>query len=262
MTRESITEETPPRGTRATRATAEGEARPTGWRVWRWRWPQWRIALGTIAAAALLASPWWGRVALSQLAFFHVRRLEIVGVRYLSPSDLIAQLHVDTMTSVWTDLAPLEERIAKSPGVAGVAVERDLPGTIRVIVTERIPVALVPTPGGFRAYDGQGTPLPADPSRVAVDAPVVPARDSALFALLDRVRSDEPALFARISEVRRGSAGEIALRLPDVMVRAMPDVTVARLTDIFPVEDDLAKRNLRVAEIDLRFRDQVIARLQ
>jgi cell division protein FtsQ len=41
----------------------------------------------------------------------------------------------------------------------------------------------------------------------------------------------------------------------------MRDVTLDRLADIAPVEDDLAKKHLRVAEIDLRYRDQVIARL-
>jgi hypothetical protein len=35
-----------------------------------------------------------------------------------------------------------------------------------------------------------------------------------------------------------------------------------RLADIFPVESDLARRQARVKELDLRYRDQVIARLQ
>ena len=42
----------------------------------------------------------------------------------------------------------------------------------------------------------------------------------------------------------------------------MTDVTPARLLDLEPVQQDLARRRARVAEIDLRFRDQVIARLQ
>jgi hypothetical protein len=42
----------------------------------------------------------------------------------------------------------------------------------------------------------------------------------------------------------------------------MQDVTLERLADIDPVEEDLVRRQVRVAEIDLRFRDQVIARLQ
>jgi hypothetical protein len=42
----------------------------------------------------------------------------------------------------------------------------------------------------------------------------------------------------------------------------MLDVAPARLGEIIPVEQDLARRQARVAELDLRYRDQVIARLQ
>jgi len=45
-------------------------------------------------------------------------------------------------------------------------------------------------------------------------------------------------------------------------VRVMQDVTLERLADIGPVEADLSRKQLRVAEIDLRYRDQVIARVQ
>jgi hypothetical protein len=37
---------------------------------------------------------------------------------------------------------------------------------------------------------------------------------------------------------------------------------VERLADIFTFENELARRQVRVGEIDLRYRDQVIARLQ
>jgi cell division protein FtsQ len=45
-----------------------------------------------------------------------------------------------------------------------------------------------------------------------------------------------------------------------VRVRALPEVTVARFQDILPVEADLARGSVPVEELDLRFRDQVIAR--
>ena len=55
---------------------------------------------------------------------------------------------------------------------------------------------------------------------------------------------------------------EVLINFEGLPVRAMLDVTPDRLAEIFPVEADLAKRQARVAELDLRFRDQVIARLQ
>jgi len=45
-------------------------------------------------------------------------------------------------------------------------------------------------------------------------------------------------------------------------VRVPVGLSVERLADIFPVESDLARRQASVSELDLRYRDQVIARLQ
>jgi cell division protein FtsQ len=45
-----------------------------------------------------------------------------------------------------------------------------------------------------------------------------------------------------------------------LVVLTTTEVTVARFRDILPVEADLARNHLRAVELDLRFRDQVIAR--
>jgi hypothetical protein len=91
----------------------------------------------------------------------------------------------------------------------------------------------------------------------------------------------EPRVFARIEEARRTGKDEILLTLAprpedsggtagnsampprkSLRVRVPLDLSVERLADIFPVESDLARRKVHVGEIDLRYRDQVIARLQ
>ena len=220
-----------------------------------------RLALLATVVVAALAAPWWGRAALSRLDFFRLRAVEVQGARYLSPTEFVAGLGLDTTQSVWMDLAPVERRIVAHPQVQAVRIERRLPGTLVVRVRENLPVALVPGRGGFRALDATGDTLPIDPSRVDVDAPILAARDTALLRLLADVRRVAPPLYDRISEVRR-VRDELALRLADVPVRAPAAVSAARLAEILPVERDLARRRARVAELDLRFRDQVIARLQ
>jgi cell division protein FtsQ len=79
--------------------------------------------------------------------------------------------------------------------------------------------------------------------------------------LLGAVRAGDPALYARVSEAGRTPKGDVVLVLPEHRVLARADVTVERLADLLPVELDLARRSLKVAELDLRFRDQVVARL-
>ena len=220
-----------------------------------------RAGIG-LAAAIVLASPWWGRALASELSFFRVRRVEIVGVRYVAPSELLARLKVDTTNSVWDDPTPLERRVASHSQVATVSIRRRLPGTLVVTVVENMPVAMVSTEKGFLVFDDRGRQLPLDPSRVPVDLPIAALRDTSLFRLLASVRADRPTLFARISDVTRTGDREVLFHFAHLPVRAMLDVTPERLAEIFPVEADLAKRQARVAELDLRFRDQVIARLQ
>jgi cell division protein FtsQ len=226
------------------------------------RRPHWKLALAGVAIVAALLAPLWGPRVLAELAYFRVRRVEIVGARFVQPSDILGRLHVDTLSSVWQPAAPLEDRIASHPGVRSVRVGRRLPGTLVVEITERWPVALVPTPSGLVPIDERGAALPIDLTRTTVDAPIVAYRDAGLFRLLGRLRVEAPELYARVSEAARAGSTEVLLRISSVPVRAMADVSVERLAEIGPVEQDLARRQLRAAEIDLRYRDQVIARLQ
>lgn len=225
---------------------------------------RWKLALAAVAIVLAAASPLWGPLLLRRLAFFRVRRVEIVGAHYILPGDILGRLGVDTLASVWDPTSPLERRVAAHPEVARVTVQRRLPGTLVVHVTERTPVALVPTPRGLVAYDARGVALPIDPARTPVDAPVTVVVEPTVFRLLADLRRRDPALYERVSEIRRGSGAgdDLVLQFADLPVRVMKDVTVERLADIDPVESDLARRQLKVAELDLRYRDQVIARLQ
>ena len=236
----------------------------------------WRIPAGAAALVAIVAAPWWGPLVLSQLGYFHVRQVEIYGAVYAQPSRIIGRMHVDTTMSIWMNLTPVERRVARDPQVRSVVIERKLPGTLVVRLVENAPVALVETSGppgkgasgsAIRVVDAVGHALPIDPSRTNIDLPVVESADPSVLALLADVKAHEPRLFAQISSVRHsarpgGSGDELDVTLPSVMVRALVGVSAERLADVIPVEADLARRHARVAELDLRFRDQVIARLQ
>jgi cell division protein FtsQ len=221
---------------------------------------RWKLAAAAALVVVLASSVWWGPPVLAQLSFFRVRKVEVRNARYISPGELLARMAVDTTASVWDDHSELERRVATHPQVRAVRIERKLPGTLVLRVTENLPIAFVASPQGMRAVDASGQTLPIDPSRVSVDLPVVARPDTVLLRLLDDVRGRHPALYGRISDARR-SGDELLLRLPSFVVRGGTDLTADRLSDIIPVEDDLERRQVQVAELDLRFRDQVIARL-
>jgi cell division septal protein FtsQ len=254
-----MSEEQIPRSARDDNRSARDDSEGGGGSVFARRF---KLALVGIAGLLVLASPVWAPLVLRRMAFFRVRRIEIAGAHYVAPSDILSRLHVDTMASVWDPTRPLSARVAAYPEIEKAVVRRKLPGTLVVEVTERVPVALVPAANGFRVYDQRGVALPIDPSRVSVDAPVLMQRDTAVLRLLGAMKVEQPALYARVSAVRRAGRDEFVLQLDDWPVRVMHDVTLDRLAELGPVEADLLKKQLRVAEIDLRYRDQVIARLQ
>jgi cell division protein FtsQ len=224
--------------------------------------PRLRLAGWVLLAATIMSGPWWGPRMLSNLSFFRMQRVEVHGLRYLAESDLLKQLAVDTSLSIWTDLGPLEKKLELHPQLLGVTLSRKLPGTLVVRVEEREPVAIVPGPSGFVAIDESGSKIPVDPASGDVDVPILSAADTSLVRLLSAIRSSQPALFQRISAIRRVGKDELRIELLTIPVLAMSDVTVPRLLDILPVERDLAAKGIRVAELDLRFFGQVIARLK
>ena len=229
---------------------------PRDWRRW--------VGPGVVAVGVALAllSPLWAPLFLRRMDFFRVRHVEIVGARYVDPRDVIARLRIDTLASVWDPSGAWHARVAQHPLVREVEMDRRLPGTLIVRLVEHVPVALVPAPTGFRVYDERGVSLPIDPSAADVNAPILARADSALLRFLGAARRGTPRLYGRLSEVRREGGGrELLVVLDSLPVRALADVTLQRLQDAELVEQDLGRRRLRPIELDLRYRDQVIARL-
>jgi cell division protein FtsQ len=242
----------------------------------RLRRPGWKILGALFLVALIMAAAWGIRAGARDMAFFRIRSVEVRGAHYLQPSEIISRLKVDTLASLWDDLTPYRERIRGHPQVSDVTVGRKLPGTLVVSIKENLPVALIQTPAGLLPYDSLGKQLPIDPARTNLDLPIVATDDPVLLKLVGAIRATEPRVFARLEEVRRTGRDEILLTLSRVaiaaggvtpergtlLVRVPVGLSVERLADIFPVETDLARRQVRVGELDLRYRDQVIARLQ
>ncbi|HEY3114405.1 MAG TPA: FtsQ-type POTRA domain-containing protein [Gemmatimonadaceae bacterium] len=246
----------------------------------RLRKPGWKILGAIFLIAVVMAAAWGTRAGARKMAFFRVRSVEVRGARYLQPNEIVSRLQIDTLASLWDDLEPYRQRVRRHPQVSDVSITRRMPGTLVVTIQENLPVALIQTPAGLLPYDSLGRQLPIDPSRTNLDLPIVASTDPVLLKLVGAVRATEPRVFARIEEVRRTGREEILLTLSrgseivggasdsvasngrTLRVRVPVGLSVERLADIFPVETDLARRQARVDELDFRYRDQVIARLQ
>ncbi len=237
---------------------------------WRLRVPRlprvsWRVLAWAGVAMIVMVSWMTAPLGLRRLQFFRVRQVEIIGIRFLDADQVLAALRLSPTASVFDDIEPLTDRLRGLDGVADASVSRRPPGSLKVIVREIEPVALVMSGrGALTPVDADGRPLPFD--LAGLDLPVVRASagDSSVVGLLARVQAVDPALFQAIDAARRTETtrGDVLLELGGGAHRVLlnrdagPEVIEA----VVLVARDLAAKARPYRELDARFAGQVVVR--
>lgn len=215
------------------------------------------------AAAVMAVIVLWTAApfALRRVAFFRVRQVELVGVRYLDADRVLAALHMSPVASVFDDTDVLVERVRALEGVADAAVIRRPPASLKVIVREVEPVALVANQRGtLGAVDADGRSLPY--ALGTLDLPVVPAPDGGVVAVLARVQAYDPALYQAIDAARFVDAQSDAVLLDVGKHRVLlgPNAGPEVIQAVMLVARDLAAKARPYSELDGRYAGQVIVR--
>jgi cell division protein FtsQ len=235
-----------------------------------------KILVATLALAGLWAGGTRAPEALASMETFKVREIEVRGLRYLEEEEAVGLLAVDPLTSVWADLEVNSDRLRAHALVESVRITRRIPGTLVVHVTERIPVALVPTPT-LEPVDAEGVRLPIDPAEHRLDLPVLelsevlregasvlPDRARRLAAEVGRLQQADTAFLQRVSEVRWQKDDAVLARWsePRVAFLLWPGTSPGRLRQGLAVLGDALARNPNVMPslVDLRYADQVVVR--
>lgn len=194
-------------------------------------------------------------------AGLQLQTIEVQGRAHTSRDVLMAVSELTLGQPMLTiSLPALHERLSTIGWVKDVAIERRMPSTIRLILTERVPMALLQTETGHRVIDEDGEIISgADPS--AFGHLTVVAGNSAgpnAAPLLNILRT-EPELFAEVWAVTYQSERRwdvhlrngIRVRLPETD----PRTAWSRLA-IIDHSKRITDRDLAV--IDLRVPDQMI----
>jgi len=214
------------------------------------------------AGATMLVMTMWmaAPLALRRLAFFRVRQVELVGIRYLDADQVLAALRLSPRASVFDDTRVLVERLRGLEGVADASVMRRPPASLKVIVREVEPVALVANGRGALApVDAEGRAMPFD--LAGLDLPVVQAADDGVVALLARVQAFDPALYQTIDAARANApCGDVLLELGMHRVLLGRDAGPEVIQAVMLVARDLAAKARPYAELDGRYAGQVVVR--
>ena len=202
-----------------------------------------------------------GFVLASADAGLRLETIEVRGRSHTPKPVIIAASELTFGEPILTiSLPALHERLSTIGWIRTVAVERRMPSTIRVEITERVPMALLQTEDGHRVIDETGTVIAgADPS--AFGHLTVVAGDSAArnAAPILNILRTEPELFAEVWAVTFQSERRwdvhlrsgIRVRLPETDPR-----TAWSQLAIIDHSKQITDRDLAV--IDMRVPDQMI----
>lgn len=216
---------------------------------------------------------------LRRMDSFRVQRVEIRGTRYMPAQEALEQTGITNTSNVFDKFEPWRERLLSHPMVLAARIERELPGTIKVDITETQPVALLRTPE-LRPVDARSRALPIDPARIDLDLPLlsrVVKPDSQgvvqdemsrkAIAVLHTIQQRDARLYNWISEVSALGKDGLLMRLrePQGAKALLPaDPRQLPLRELEVTLSDLSARGelSRLKTIDTRFRDQVVVSLK
>ncbi len=200
-------------------------------------------------------------VGVRHVSFFRVRQVELVGVRYHVPREIIAELGLIPGQSLFAPAGEIEQRAMQIPGITGARIERRIPGTLRVVLQERIPIAFAPGPSGLVVLDADARPLAYDPAATGLDLPLVEQGDSLLVRTLDALRTTDSAFYWDVDVARRGGGNSVVLELGQELVILKSVPTVREIAAIGAVRQHLSSQQRGFEQLDARFDHKVFVRL-
>lgn len=198
---------------------------------------------------------------------FRLTALTVEGRAMTARADILGALDAEAGTPIAAiDVAEARVKVEALPWVRSATVERRLPGTIHIVLEERIPYALWQHGERYTLVDHEGNlivDVPEAPPRLPlIVGPDAPANAADLFTVLRA----QPDLAPRVKAAVRVGARRWNLYLDTyeggVSVR-LPEENVAQaLTRLAELErgHGLLQRDLEF--IDLRLEDRLIVRLR
>ncbi len=199
-------------------------------------------------------------------ARFAVRHVAISGSVHTTKADLERVMQPYIGANLFSlDIGRIHRDLEALPWVSRIEVEKSLPDTLRIHVVERTPAALLDDGGQVRYIDESGKAFaPLTPSAGDGDLPLISGAEgpdlARCVALLQTLRTADPALYSRISEIRPLPARGVVLfdRRLRAPVYANDNDLPAKWRDLYAIAR--AERFVPgdIAYADLRFAGRIV----
>lgn len=234
------------------------------------------------AFAGVIAVAWGGSVlGWRWKTNARCERIEVVGASHADQQSLLKLARIQVGMPLF-DIDPVlvADRVQRHPWVEGAKVERVPTGTVRIRVTERMPIAEVLSNAGAPAYflDSTGVKLPIVPG-VAYDVPLIRGiraseenarvvENASVRALLASLAGLMPEASAVLSDFEVQRSGDVMLRTTPIDARGSMLVRLGKgnYTEkleklaAFWQQAVLPQPEKAFAWIDLRFNGQIVTR--
>ncbi|GAF42623.1 MULTISPECIES: cell division protein FtsQ/DivIB [Rhodococcus] len=202
-------------GTRRTRESASAARKSAAVETPRRPWYRRPSVMGVVGVVVV--------VALGLVAWFtpllSVRETDVAGATSISGEQIRQVLAVPQgQPLLRVDTEGAAQRVAAIPKVASARVQRVYPSTIRVTVTERVPVVFVDSPGGTHLLDAEAVdyeiaPPPPGVPRLVTESPGW--GDPSTEAAIEVLESMPPQLRGQVGQVAAKSISDISVTLLD-----------------------------------------------
>jgi cell division protein FtsQ len=210
---------------------------------------------GAAGAVVVVVAGVWAALHSPVLAARHVT---VIGAIHTGVGPVVAAADLSGQPLVDVNPGQVASRVEALPWVARATVTRHWPDTLTVTVVERVPVAVVESPGhGAVLVDSSGhilsTEPVAPPGTVVVNAPVTPGRPGSVLGPaaapgLAVLAAVPPLLRPRIEQVDVAADGDVTLALtgsigatfgPAVDLGAKFEALVSVLVDVPPTASEV-----------------------
>jgi len=232
-----------------------------------------RVVVGSLLACLIVTVMIGGQSVVRWVnEWTEIQQLTILGLDRLSREEIITQLNLPELSSLWSiDPDRLSRQLETHPWIRSVTFDRVFPHSLVVQVEERQPVAVLEASGKSYFLDVDGYVLPGEITKASQVLPVLEGMTSKFLAQHEdegHRRAKQGIYLAELLSERFSGRPRVNLAhahttivdLPRIRFQFGPeaDRQWERFLVLYPTVKDTLERQSQ--EVDLRFTQKVILR--